>query len=98
MSTLTNVEMPKSVNDQLECILTKATELMAQHLKMNAGDIDPQKNITSYGLDSIDAVTILGDLEDWLDIELPSTLLWDYSNISDVSQYIVDSYDNLTIN
>lgn len=85
-------------NTQVDTILTKATELMAHHLKLNAGDIDPHKNITSYGLDSIDAVTILGDLEDWLDIELPSTLLWDYSNIQDVSQYINETYDDLTIN
>ena len=98
MSTLANVQFTDINNTQFDSVLTKATELMAQHLKMKPNDIDPLKNITSYGLDSIDAVTILGDLEDWLDIELPSTLLWDYSSINDVSRYIIETYADLTIN
>ena len=98
MSTLTNAQFTDINNTQFDSVLIKATELMAQHLKIQPSDIDPLKNITSYGLDSIDAVTILGDLEDWLDIELPSTLLWDYSSINDVSRYIIETYADLTIN
>lgn len=98
MSTLTHAQFTDINNTQFDSVIIKTKELMAEYLKMQASDIDPLKNITSYGLDSIDAVTILGDLEDWLDIELPSTLLWDYSSVNDVSRYIIETYDDLTIN
>ena len=55
--------------------------------------------VTSLGLDSMDAVMIAGELEEWLCIELPSTLLWDYPTISQIATYVFklsseDSGDN----
>jgi hypothetical protein len=49
--------------------------------------------LTRYGLDSIDAVTMVGDLEDWVGQELPSTLFWDYSTIEKASLFLVENYD-----
>jgi hypothetical protein len=34
---------------------------------------------------------MVGDLEDWLDEELPSTLFWDYPTIEKSAQYLVDN-------
>lgn len=44
--------------------------------------------VTSLGLDSMDAVMIAGELEEWLNIEVPSTLLWDYPTISQIATYV----------
>jgi hypothetical protein len=49
--------------------------------------------LTRYGLDSIDAVTIVGDLEDSLDLELPSTLFWDYPTIEKSAQYLTENFE-----
>ncbi len=73
----------------------KVVALLAECLKVETTEIDLEKQLTSYGLDSIDAVTMVGDIEDWLEIELPSTLFWDCENIREVASYIVDNFDDL---
>ncbi|MEM9944847.1 MAG: acyl carrier protein [Cyanobacteria bacterium P01_D01_bin.36] len=68
-------------------------EQIADVLSLDPTTIDVQQPLTRYGLDSIDAVTLVGDLEDWLDLELPSTLLWDYPSIAKASAYMVEEFD-----
>jgi acyl carrier protein len=71
-------------------------EQIADVLSLDASTIDIKQPLTRYGLDSIDAVTLVGDLEDWLDLELPSTLLWDYPTIEKASTYMVEEFDVVT--
>lgn len=66
---------------------------MADVLSLDPATVDVTQPLTRYGLDSIDAVTLVADLEDWLDLELPSTLLWDYPTIAKASTYLVDEFD-----
>ena len=68
-------------------------EQIADVLSLDPTTIDVKQPLTRYGLDSIDAVTLVGDLEDWLDLELPSTLLWDYPSIEKASAYMVEEFD-----
>ncbi len=63
---------------------------IAKQLSINAQTIKVTEPLTRYGLDSIDSVTIVGDMEDWLDAELPSTLLWDYPTIEKAADYLVN--------
>jgi acyl carrier protein len=39
--------------------------------------VDFEKSFAAYGLDSFAALTLSGELEDRLGVELPTTLLWD---------------------
>ena len=66
---------------------------LAEQLSLDANTVDISEPLTRYGLDSIDAVTMVGDLEDWLDLELPSTLFWDHPTIEKSSQYLNENYD-----
>ncbi|HEX3007217.1 MAG TPA: acyl carrier protein, partial [Bacteroidales bacterium] len=50
--------------------------------------IDIETPFEKYGLDSAKAVLMVGKLEDLLDVELPSTLLWDYNNIKALSEHL----------
>ena len=63
-------------------------ELLSRELKMPAADVDPQLPLMQYGLDSIAALTIAGELEDELSLELPSTLLWDRPTIDSLADYL----------
>ncbi|MCP2728972.1 acyl carrier protein [Limnofasciculus baicalensis] len=66
---------------------------LAEQLSLDAKTINVGEQLTRYGLDSIDAVTLVGDLEDWLELELPSTLFWDYPTIQKSSEYLVQEFD-----
>ncbi|MDV3000834.1 MAG: hypothetical protein N5P05_002440 [Chroococcopsis gigantea SAG 12.99] len=66
---------------------------LAEQLSLDPKTINVQEPLTRYGLDSIDAVTMVGDLEDYLDAELPSTLFWDYPTIEKSAQYLVENCD-----
>ena len=66
---------------------------LADQLSLDSSTIDVSEPLTRYGLDSIDAVTLVGDLEDALDLELPDTLFWDHSRIGQSSQYLVENFD-----
>ncbi len=66
---------------------------LAEQLSLDASKIDVTEPLTRYGLDSIDAVTMVGDIEDILDEELPSTLFWDYPTVEKSAQFLAENYD-----
>lgn len=66
---------------------------IAANLSLDTSKLDLNQPLTRYGLDSIDAVTLVGELEDWLDEELPATLFWDYPSIAQASQYLAQNFD-----
>ncbi|MEW5856584.1 MAG: acyl carrier protein [Cyanobacteriota bacterium] len=80
-------------NSPAEAIQTWLVTKLSKQLSLNAKTIDVREPLTRYGLDSIDAVTLVGDLEDWLGCELPSTLLWDYPTIEKSAEYLVQEFD-----
>ncbi|MBD2254318.1 acyl carrier protein [Nostoc parmelioides] len=79
-----------STNNAVDTIQEWLVNQIATQLSIKAQTIKVTEPLTRYGLDSIDSVTIVGELEDWLDAELPPTLLWDYPTIEKASQYLVN--------
>lgn len=77
----------------VEAIQSWLIEQLADVLSLDPTTVDVTQPLTRYGLDSIDAVTLVADLEDWLDLELPSTLLWDYPTIAKAATYLVDEFE-----
>ena len=71
---------------------------LADQLSLAAESIKTTEPLTRYGLDSIDAVTMVGDIEDALDEELPSTLFWDYPTIAKSAKFLVENYDISALN
>jgi acyl carrier protein len=61
---------------------------IARHLKMDFLDIDPDAPISSLPLDSLDAVELSGELEDWLGVALPPTLFWDHPTLASIAAHI----------
>ena len=66
-------------------------ENLAQRLSVSTSEIDINEPFASSGLDSVAAVSLSADLEDWLDIQLSPTVVYDYSNIAELSAYLSDS-------
>ncbi|UCD43737.1 MAG: AMP-binding protein, partial [Chloroflexota bacterium] len=61
---------------------------IAARVHLPASDIDPREPFTYYGLDSVEAVSLTGDLEIWLGRRLSPTLAWDYPNIKSLARYL----------
>ena len=77
---------PTPVNEH--AIQSWLTTQLATQAGLDPSEITPHKDCAEYGLDSMSSVLITGDLEEWLGVPLPPTLLWDYPSIAATSRYI----------
>ncbi|NEO57902.1 MAG: acyl carrier protein [Okeania sp. SIO3B5] len=83
----------KTEDSPLEILQKWIAEKLAEQLSVDKSTIEFTESLTRYGLDSIDAVTLVGELEDELELELPSTLFWDYPTIEKSAEYLVSEFD-----
>ena len=61
---------------------------LAEIVKINIDQVDPQLPFDRYGLDSLSAVTLIGELGDWLQLELDPSIVYDYPTIEQLSKYV----------
>ncbi|GCE45199.1 glutamate-1-semialdehyde-2,1-aminomutase [Thermosporothrix hazakensis] len=80
-----------------KAIQTWLIEHIAQQLGCASEEVHPKRSFSSYGLSSADAVSLSGDLEDWLKRDLSPTLLWEYPSISALSAYLAGDIDTSTV-
>ncbi|BAY23186.1 beta-ketoacyl synthase [Calothrix sp. NIES-2100] len=78
----------KTVNTEAVAawLLTKVSE----QLQVPPQTININEPLAQYGLGSLAAVRISGELQEWLGRELPTTLLYDYPSIAALAQYLGD--------
>jgi amino acid adenylation domain-containing protein/thioester reductase-like protein len=63
---------------------------IAAMLELDASSIDPRQPFTYYGLGSIQAVSLTGDLEVFLHRKLSPTLAWDYPTIESLAAHLAN--------
>ena len=63
---------------------------LAEAMKVGSSEIDVQLPFIDYGLESIVLFTLTGDLADWLNQDLPATLLWEYPTVETLSRYLAE--------
>lgn len=61
---------------------------LALYLKVPANEIDIKQPFTVCGLDSSVAITMTGELGEWLNCELEPTLFWEYPNIQALAEHL----------
>ncbi|MDF5724778.1 MAG: SDR family NAD(P)-dependent oxidoreductase, partial [Rhizonema sp. PD37] len=64
---------------------------VAEQLQVPPQEIDICEPLAQYGLGSLAAVRISGELQEWLGREVAPTLLYDYPTIQAIGQYLVDA-------
>ncbi len=67
-------------------------EKMSEVLKLDAGAIETDVPVLDYGLDSISGVTLVRSINETLEIELEPSRLLDYTTVDEVTQYIVEQW------
>ena len=65
---------------------------LAEELAIDRRGIAPEQSFLSYGLDSVGAMAMVGDLEVKLKTRLAPTLTWDYSNINALTNHLMDRF------
>ena len=71
-------------NNLKEWLVSRISEMM----QIKKESIDTGEPFAVYGMDSLKAVQLSGDLETLLGKELPATLVYDYPNINSLSEFL----------
>ena len=79
---------PASPSKSAEAIRNWIVDHIAQRLHLTPADIDTGHPFAAFGLDSVQLVSLAGELETWLDRSLPPTVAWDYPTIDALSRYL----------
>lgn len=67
------------------------TDKVSEYLGIERTRISPEKEFTIYGLDSATAVSIAGEMEDWIGRELNPEQMWEFPSINLLSSYLADN-------
>jgi acyl carrier protein len=76
-------------------VLADATHLepwlagrVATYLGRSAEEIDRDSPLADLGMDSVYALSLCGDIEDQLDLQVEPTLAWDHPSIAAIAGYL----------
>jgi len=69
------------------------TTYLSQLLNINSNQVDISLQFDNYGLDSIHAAQLIGELSDWLDLDLDPGIIYDYPSINELSHYLANMVD-----
>lgn len=69
-------------------------EQLASKLGLSVNEIDIGEPFANYGLDSLQAVRLSADLEDWLGVKLAPTVAYDYPTIASLAEYLAAETNN----
>ncbi len=58
--------------------------------KLRPNQIDIRQSFDQYGMDSLQAVCLSGDLADWLREEVSPTVVWDYPTVELLARHLAD--------
>ncbi|NEP61535.1 MAG: AMP-binding protein, partial [Symploca sp. SIO2G7] len=73
---------------QTTTIQTWLIDRIAEQLGINPSEIDIREPFARYGLDSVAAVRLSGELEEWLGRKLAPTLVYDYPTIEALARHL----------
>jgi len=65
-------------------LLDKVAEIIAKTAHCKAEEVKPETELEALGIDSLKAITVLFELEEALDIEIPNELISSITTVSDI--------------
>jgi acyl carrier protein len=66
------------------------TEWLIARAGVQPSDVDLERSFADYGLDSMTAVEMSGEIEDWSGVELTPVVAWNHPTVARLSSFIVD--------
>lgn len=77
---------PHDKAEIIEFLLDK----ISKQTRLARTEIDPHVPLASYGVDSVYAISLCADLEDWLGISVEPTIAWDYPTIDKIAGFLAE--------
>jgi len=79
-----------------DTLLSWLVERAAGHLGIPSTHLDPAVPLAEYGLDSVGAVGLCGDVEEHLGIETDPTLVFDYPTLHEIARFLTSQLQPVT--
>ncbi len=76
---------PRPTVEQLSSWLTVK---VAEYTETSSESISATARFTEFGLDSVCALALCGDIEDYLDIRLEPTVVWDHPSVDALARHL----------
>jgi acyl carrier protein len=67
---------------------------VAQYAQRPESEIRTNLPFAEYGLDSVAALSLFGDIEDAFGLYLEPTVAWDYPTVDTLARHLADEVDN----
>jgi acyl carrier protein len=67
---------------------TWLTDRVAYYVEREPQDIDPDAPLTTFGLDSVYAFALCGDIEDEFRLPVEPTLVWDVRTVNGLTEHL----------
>jgi acyl carrier protein len=76
------------MNANRRTILRWLTTRLALYLEVSTSTIDLVVPLAEMGVDSVHAISLVGDVEAHFDIDVDPTMIFDYPTLSHIADYI----------
>ncbi|MFF1871321.1 acyl carrier protein [Kitasatospora herbaricolor] len=73
-----------------ESLTVWLVDRIAVYLRRSPGEIDPTVPLAEYGLDSVAALSLCGDVEEDFDLVLEPTVAWDYPTVEALAAHLME--------
>ena len=70
---------------------------LERELKLGPEDVALDKTFVRYGMDSVHAMMLVGDLEEHLKFRLPPTLAWTYPTVGALAGHLAETQKTVTM-
>ncbi len=71
-----------------EIISQWIVDTIASYLDVSSSEIDPLQPLANYGIDSVHALSLCGDIEEKFGFYVDPTLAWDYPTPNAIASFI----------
>jgi acyl-CoA synthetase (AMP-forming)/AMP-acid ligase II/acyl carrier protein len=85
------VAPPPADTGAREALQSWLLERVARLLRVQPHEVDPQRHLSEYGLDSAASVLLAGELERKLGRSVPATVAWDHPTLAAIASFLTPS-------
>jgi acyl carrier protein len=85
---LENMSLPRALLTARTSIEHWLVDYVAKISRQDVASVNVDHPFSHYDLDSIAAVEMTADIEDWLSVRLEPTLIWDYPTIARLASHL----------